>query len=454
MWDRRRGSHPASWKVVAAIVAGAAVLLWPLAINSYPIVFSDTDAFLVQGGEWFGVWDKPFVYGPFLAAAHLHVSLAVPAAIQALVVSHVLWLTAWAMRRARPLRHVALCGALAAGSAAPWFVSLLMPDIWAPVAVLCLALLGFGRFGMGMRLWLVVLGGFAIAVHLAHLPMAAAVLAVVATLRWRRLGWVAAPLALALVTLLATNAAVFGRVSVSPHGAVFALARLNGDGLVAPTLAAECPASGWRLCAWQGRLPSDSDHFLWDSDGPVWSDDGGPIALAPEAAAIVRATLRRDPIGALHAAAWNTWMQLHLVALGDVLTAKAAGPRIGETIARRVNPADAARFRASRQARDQLLPVAERLNTAHAAILVIGAVATVIALLAGAGTTRGLAACLLAAVLANAAATGALSGPHDRYQARIAWVLLIPLLALTPPVSPPPRATSAPGSRRRRPGFR
>ena len=36
--------------------------------------------------------------------------------------------------------------------------------------------------------------------------------------------------------------------------------------------------------------------------------------------------------------------------------------------------------------------------------------------------------CVLVGVLANAAATGALSGPHDRYQARIAW--LLPLAGL------------------------
>ena len=35
-------------------------------------------------------------------------------------------------------------------------------------------------------------------------------------------------------------------------------------------------------------------------------------------------------------------------------------------------------------------------------------------------------ACVLLACLANAFATGALSGPHDRYQARIAWLLLLP----------------------------
>ncbi len=57
---------------------------------------------------------------------------------------------------------------------------------------------------------------------------------------------------------------------------------------------------------------------------------------------------------------------------------------------------------------------------------------------------QGLAVLALAGLLANAAATGALSGPHDRYQARIAWlVVLPPLLAYAARRDASCRATSA-----------
>jgi hypothetical protein len=87
-------------------------------------------------------------------------------------------------------------------------------------------------------------------------------------------------------------------------------------------------------------------------------------------------------------------------------------------------------------------------------------------LLAGAGATlwlglrawrrrdrrmAGFATMTLVAVLANAAVSGALSAPHHRYQARIAWLLLLPpLLGLTPRAAfPHPPATCAPASRSR-----
>ena len=46
----------------------------------------------------------------------------------------------------------------------------------------------------------------------------------------------------------------------------------------------------------------------------------------------------------------------------------------------------------------------------------------------------GLALVVLAGLAANAFATGALSHPHDRYEARIAWLLFMaPLLMLAAP---------------------
>jgi hypothetical protein len=461
MWDRSRPLHPA-WSRAASIVAGALLLLWPVGLNRYPMLFSDTDAFLVQGGEWFAIWDKPFVYGPALTTASAGISLLLPALLQGLAVSAVLWLVAGALQRRGPLRHLLLCAVLAAGSAAPWFAGLLMPDIWAPVAVLCLALLGFAELPRVTRLGIVVVATFAIAVHLAHLPVAACCAVVVVVLAWRRTAWVAAPIVLAVALLLATNLAVFSRFSVSPHGAVFALARLAGDGLVEGTIAARCPQANWRLCGWQGRLPRDSDDFLWSGDGPVWSGPGGPIALAPEAAAIVAATIRRDPVGVARAALGNTIEQLHRVALGDVLTAAAMGPRIGQTVGRFMGPGEQDRLLATRQAQDTLAPVAIRLNAAHVILLVLGALISLGTTIVGPPTARGLAVCILVGILANAAATGALSGPHDRYQARIAWIVLIPAILLTPPTAEPfrpraprpPKATSAPASQRRRAAFR
>lgn len=429
-------------KHLAAIMVGAALLLWPGIVNGGPILFSDTEGFLAQGSLWFDVWGKPFIYGPALTAAHAGISLFIPMALQGMTLSALLWRVQRLVCRTGPLRHVAVCGALAVGSAAPWFASLLMPDIWAPITVLGLLALALGEDGPWTRTGLIVLTGFAIAVHLAHLPLAAACAGVLALFRWRRAVVLATPIGLALVALLATNAVVFGRMSVSPHGAVFALARLSANGLLGPTLAAHCPQSQWRMCAWQGRLPDNSDAFLWAGDGPVWGDPTSPAALPPEARAIIADTLLRDPLGVARAAASDTVAQLQRVALGDVLTRAAMGPNIGQTIARDLGPMAQARFDATLQSQDRLAPIGTFLNAFQVPLLAVGALSSVGVAFLGLRQARILAVCVLAAVLANAAGTGALSGPHDRYQARIAWLFFLPGIAVSVSAGRPARSPS------------
>jgi hypothetical protein len=87
-------------------------------------------------------------------------------------------------------------------------------------------------------------------------------------------------------------------------------------------------------------------------------------------------------------------------------------------------------FRGSRQAHDELRAIASPFADLHAALLILGAIATptllVVALRRGDTPRAGLAALVLLAIFTNAFATGALSKPHQRYQARIAWLLLLP----------------------------
>jgi hypothetical protein len=413
---------------LAAILAGALLLLWPALLNGYPIVFSDTHAFLIQGSEPRMVWDKPFAYGPFLRLLDGGITLWGPAIAQALLLSHLMWLTARACAAATPVRHILLCALLAAGSAAPWFAALLMPDIFAPITVLCLFLLGFdGTLRRPVVAWLCLLAAFAIAAHLAHLVIAAAGLATICLVRGRT-ARAAIPLVLALAALLAGNLIAYGRVAISPYGAVIALARFTADGPAARVIDADCPQSAWRLCAFAGRLPTDSDAFLWSADGPVWST-GGPQALAPEAAAILRRTLIEHPAAVLRTAAANTARQTLRVPLGDTLGNDWLERSIAHGLTEFLPPAEHERFEASRQASGTLAPLATPLNPAHATLLAVGTIATLATLrLWRRDPTRAdLAALILACLLANAFATGALSGPHDRYQARIAWLVLVPV---------------------------
>lgn len=424
---------------LAAVAGGAVLLAWPAIVNGYPIVFSDTAAIGAMGLEPNMGWDKPWVYGPLIVALHWGRSLWGVVAGQALVVSLVLWLTGRAVGRSQGWQHLGLCLVLACASAAPWFVTFIMPDILAPVAVLCVFLLAWGRLGRVAAGCVMVLGAIAIAAHLAHLILACGCLVAVAATRARRLVACAAPLALALAWLAGSNLVGNGIAAISPYGSVFALARLQADGPGADYIHRVCPAAALRVCAWSDRLPMDSDAFLWAPDGPMWADSFGPILFTPEARGLVSAILRAEPVEVARHAAMNTLRQLGRDQVGDTLGPQHLDATVGLLLRTYFPPAELQRFEAGRQFQGTLGAVAAPLDAVRLGVLSLGAVGTVAALLLTWRNRPALAALALAVllgVLANAFATGALSGPHDRYGARIAWLLLVPPWFMLPNARP------------------
>ncbi len=417
---------------------GAAALLWPALVNGYPILFSDTHAFLVQAGVPRMIWDKPFAYGPFLRLLHGGATLWLPAAAQALIVSHMLWLSRSAITAPSLLWHVSISAVLAGLTTCAWFTSLLMPDIFAPLVVLSLFLLGFDdRVDRSSRLWIRVVATVAIVVHLSHLVIAAACILAVLFLRPSRVPAVLGPLVVAVILLIASNLIGFHRFAVSPFGSVFMLSRLSADGLVVDTLERECPKAGWRMCGWTARLPTDSDEFMWNERGPVWTTPGGPQVLAREAGEIVTATVLAEPLAVAKAMAGNTVRQLGMFALGDTLRSTWLEGSVTNSLREFFPRIELARFYASLQSTDKLEAVASQLALPILLVLGAGAAGLLVMLgglaIHGRSPAGGLAVMVLVGLLANAFATGALAKPHDRYQARIIWlVVAAPLLAALP----------------------
>ncbi|WP_439596116.1 hypothetical protein [Falsiroseomonas sp.] len=431
---------------LGAILLGALLLVWPAFLNGYPLVFSDTGAFLHQTTGPLVIWDKPHVYGPLIWLFHGHTSLWGPLLAQGFWLSHLLWLAQRALcGRAGPGVHLACCLAAALLTTAPFTIALLMPDVFAPVVVLALLLLGFARDSLSRVevLWLGLLAAIGIATHLSHLPLALALVvfvALVARRPWPVLR-AAAPLAAAILLLLGTNLWGHGRAVLSPHGATFALARLQADGPAAQVIRDRCPAAGWYLCAFADRLPMDSDAFLWEPDSPVnRAPDGTPrflggALLSAEASEIVAETLRTHTLEVARTTALNALRQMGLATVGDTLVethlAAAVRPRIAEGFP----PRELAAYDASLQARGLLPAAAEPFLFPHVPILLAGAALALLAWWRGLGDRRriGLVVGVLVGVSANALATGGLSKPHLRYEARILWLMpVIAGLALLP----------------------
>lgn len=415
--------------VLLAHIVGAMILLWPAWINGYPLLFSDTNAFIAQSLKGHFVWDKPYFYGPTLIALHFKISLWPPLIAQALLVVNALWLLSLSLGRQTIAYLLMSCTVLAIVSALPWFTSFLMPDIFSGITVVALYVLAFGdRLKTWVRVWAGLLAVLSIGVHLTHLPIALACLVGAVLFSLKRALAVLVAIVCAFGLWITANGLAFKQYALSPHGSVFMLARLAADGHVEPVLQAQCDKQDWKLCNWKGRLPADSDDFLWKPDGPVWTYPGGPIALSPEAKDIIREVLAHNPVGVGISAVQNTFAQMTKIRLGDTLTSIWLDETVGKYLREYFPQEEYLRFKSSLQAQDKLIGYATLLNTFHLFAVIVGLALTIYltikAFRRGQKHLCALGLMVLLGLVANGVATGALSKPHDRYQTRMAWLLV------------------------------
>ncbi len=410
----------------AGLLLTAPLLLWPAVWNGWPIVFADTGTYLSQAVHLYLGWDRPPFYSLAILPLHLTLSPWPVVVAQAALTGWVLMLTWRVLAADAPVWTSVVTGLiLPVATWLPWLASEIMPDIFTPLLVLILGLLALApdRLARWERVVLIALAALMIAAQTSSLALYGllAVPVIVATQDRLRAGRiVGAPLLLAVMALLSVNLGGHRRLSLSPFGDLFLLARLLDDGPAVTVLRRECPSGGWRLCRFADRLPMNSDVFLWAAESPVRAL-GGHKALAGEAGAIVDATLRTEPAAVLRTAVRNTVAQLRQFASGDGLQAwpSQVTPWIEADFAASAR----AGYAAARQQSNRLSPPAWLTELhRHAAL---GGIALCVILLPAAFRRRPVAAFLLLALASlpvSAAVTGALSGPHDRYQARVMWL--------------------------------
>ncbi len=426
-----------------AIALCGLLLAWPAAWNGYPLVFADSGTYLGQAIERYLGWDRPASYSLVLHALHWQVTLWTVPLGQGLVAAHLLALLLRVLDRPGAAPLLATTALLAVATGLPWLAAQLMPDVFTGLVILGLWLLGFGRARLSRleQAWVGLVACGAVVVHFAHVPMALGLALAGGGVAWMQggraaawaAGWrMAAPAVLAAAALVAVNAAGHGRLAFSPFGAVFVAARQIEDGPAVRTLDRHCAATGWRVCALRDRLPMFANDFLWLPEGPLRGELGGGKAWAAEASALVAATLRDEPATVAANGLRNATRQMVMLETGDGLEAWRGAPGPEPLIERYFPAGELAAFRAARQARGLLLADAQRFAPWHALLAWAGLLVLPLAALARRRHRAAVALCVLvlAGAAGNAVLTGALSGPHVRYQARIAWLFVLTPVAV------------------------
>lgn len=413
------------------------MLLAPAVWNGYPLLQSDTGGYLARWYEGYLVPSRSTVFGLYLhfgEDSYFWLNLA----IQALATMWILQLTLRVFGLAGPLRLLAAGVALTLTTALPWLASMLLTDIFAGLSVLSLFLLVLhGDKTSGLeKAELFAFTAFAAATHSATL---AVLLGLCCT------GWIARPFlrkqmttaglmqgSLTIVAgaamLLAANFALSGRLAWTPGGYAIAFGRMLQDGIVARYLHDHCPDQHLKLCPYRDDLPETADDFLWSRE-TVFNKLGRFPGMSDEMGYIAVHALAEYPLWQTGAALMATGEQMLKVATGENTDRPTTPHTYG--IIKHYLPQQLKAMNAARQQTGFI--TFGPINLIHVPVALISMV-LVFAMFATAIWRRRLdeftllTATVSLALLGNAFVCGVISGPHDRYGARLAWIATFVIL--------------------------
>ena len=430
---RARMTDPALVWVAAVTIP--LMLLAPALWNGYPLLQWDTGGYLARWYEGYLVPSRSTVFGLYLHYGEGS-SFWLNLGIQALATLWILQLTLRVFGMARPLRLIWVSIALILTTALPWLASMLLTDIFAGLSVLALFMLVLhgDRISGIEKLLLFAFTAFAAATHSATLGVLFGLCCT---------GWIARPLlrkriamaglvqgSLTVVAgaaiLLAANFALSGKIAWTPGGAGVAFGRMLQDGIVARYLRDHCPKQRFKLCPYRDELPTTADAFLWGKS--MFNTLGRFEGMNDEMGTIALHSLADYPLWQAEAAIAAAAEQLVHVATGE-----GTSGWIPHTygIIERYIPAQLAPMRAARQQHWDIdfAPV----NWIHVPVALASLLA-VFAMVGRAAWRRQLdeitllAATVSLAMLGNAVICGVISGPHDRYGARLVWIATFTVL--------------------------
>ncbi len=331
-----------------------------------------------------------------------------------------------------PLRRIAVLGAVALLTGLNFFVAAAMPDVFAGLMLLAVAVVLAYAPRMPRLEYLFWLGLIALAglYHKAHLAILAVTLILAAPLVWRRRGrdllLLAGAGVLAWMGHVAVDAAVTKATGKPPIAPPFLLARLVGDGTAERYLRDVCPKRNLATCAFLDKMPMTENDFLWSRD-PDRSVMGGAdrqtrAAIAAEAGGIVLGTLQAYGGEEAAAAAGNVMRQLGDVGVSEyALTPKdnvAPIPMLAWALDHYAKTGIAEGWM-------PLMEISVLMRSIYFAALVgIGMMLWQrgrAPMSKDNGEAR-FVLLLLIGIAANALVAGGISGVFDRYQGRVAWL--------------------------------
>ena len=297
--------------------------------NGFPLVTSDTGAYINNGYVLNLPEDRTLTYSLFLRICSLSLTLWLPVLVQGGVIAlltHHICKIVWQDQFTQG-RFLMLSVTTIAFTNVSWYASQLMPDIFTAIMFLLLLLL----YVVGTKNhWLYWAGLVVRALmhnsNLLILFFTATAMIIVSYVYLKnhvKTSWKALSAAIFSMVLLASLHAVSGNgFTLSKGSHVFLVAKLAENGVLKKYLDDNCQRYPYRLCAFKDKLPPNAWDFVWNADQPT-QQLGGWEGTKSEYTAILR-NLAWSPkyyLFVMYKAIMDTARQLTQNQVGDGLSA-------------------------------------------------------------------------------------------------------------------------------------
>ncbi len=433
-------------KQVLLILTGGFMLCFWAFYNHYPITFWDTGAYLYAGYHNAVPLDRPITYGLFLRHVSMADSLWLVVLAQGLMVSLSVYYYFYYFQPSRNtlIPFLTFIFLITFFTGASFAASTLMPDIFTPVTLLAVGLLLLAPSLKTRDYFIISLLFFlGVSMHNSHMMIGFSLLFLLTVLilfrKIRRipgfpsakrliLTWTLLFFAIGSVSL--THYALARTFAISRGSHVFMMGRLSDLGILQDYLQKNCWYKEYKICQYKDAIPWD---FLWDGEhSPVYKT-GGWEANKDEYNAIIRSIFRHPEYTKIFITRSfeSSFKQFFTFDTGE-LPKQHEGTNTYTMIYRKFNMQVKEYF----SARQSNTGIDFRIvNSVQMFLLAFGLMVLLILLFSRipAGY-KILIAFILISIYINALICAAFSGTFARYQSRVAWLMLLPLvLMLTDP---------------------
>lgn len=247
--------------------------------DGYPLLNSDSNAYINSGFDLFVPNDRPIVYGLFLKISSLGWSLWLPVIIQAILLN---WLLYRFFENMVSKKHMGIyllivC-LLSAFTTASWYASMVMPDAFTPILGLTLLNLYSNKNSRQQNIVYIVVAFFVALMHNSHLILLTVFsllllvvfffadkygvffrkskqLFIVSSSAW---------LITCLINLAGGNSFTPGKMTP-----IFLVGKFGENGLLNTYLDENCGKKQYMLCQHKDYFPNPAFAFVWFGDSPL-----------------------------------------------------------------------------------------------------------------------------------------------------------------------------------------